>query len=260
MTKRILIAILAFFVLSTMSASWIHAGSMLTSPPSDSSDGLIIIGEQSEEYISNEPESEDELYVTLKNKMEKIWGPDVVRRKMQDEEEDGIDSIPSNLPRIMVLKKTSRPVKDYKYKHNFTSRHDRKNKFYPTTKYEYINITPIIVREAKKNGISPLLLKAVIQTESEFNSFAVSPAGALGLCQLMPNTAKFMKVRNPFDPEESIKGGAKYLALMKKMFKSLDLALAAYNAGPGTVSRSGGIPNISETRRYIVKVRKNMKW
>lgn len=263
-TRKAMATILSLFALAALTAGVACADSMLTTSPAENEDGLIFIGEDTVQDPCQEKFDQDVLFVTLKRKVDRIWGPETVSRKMEEDGERIDFYIPEHVPDIYVTYKvkTSSPVKvasAYKYKHNYTSRHRSKDS---STKLEYkkINITPIIFREAKKNNISPLLLKAVIQTESNFDPHTVSPAGAMGLCQLMPRTARYLGCKDPFDPEENIKAGAKYLAMMKKMFKSLDLTLAAYNAGPGTVSRSGGVPNIYETRRYIKKVRRNMKW
>jgi soluble lytic murein transglycosylase-like protein len=114
-------------------------------------------------------------------------------------------------------------------------------------------------RSAKRWRIDPELIVAVAQTESRLNATAVSPKGALGVMQLMPSTARLMAVRDPFDPRQNIDGGARWLRMMLDRFKGdVDLALAAYNAGPETVKRYGGIPPYAETRRYVQLVREKM--
>ena len=118
------------------------------------------------------------------------------------------------------------------------------------------SIDGIIQNQAMKTGLDPDLLRAVIKTESNFNEKAVSPKGALGLMQLMPDTASVLGVTNPMDPEENIAGGAEYLKDMLSNFGQLDKALAAYNAGPGAVNKYGGVPPYKETRNYIEKVGK----
>jgi Rod binding domain-containing protein len=113
---------------------------------------------------------------------------------------------------------------------------------------------PVIDRAAEKYCLPPVLIEAVIRAESNFDPAAVSTAGAKGLMQLADSTATEMNVRNVFDPEENIEGGARYLRLMLDRFGDLKTALAAYNAGPGTVERYGGIPPYPETIDYIERV------
>jgi hypothetical protein len=114
----------------------------------------------------------------------------------------------------------------------------------------------LFVKAGARHGVSPKLLAAVAKVESGYNPDAVSPAGAQGLMQIMPTTAKGLGVRNSFDPEQAINGAAKLLARNLREFKSLPLALAAYNAGGGAVHRYGGIPPYAETRAYVPKVQK----
>jgi len=112
----------------------------------------------------------------------------------------------------------------------------------------------LIEASAAKHNLDPALLKALIQAESGFNPNAVSGAGAKGLAQLMPRTAAGLGVGDPFDPEQSIEGGARYLRAQLDRFGDEALALAAYNAGPGAVVKHGGIPPFRETQDYVNRV------
>jgi Transglycosylase SLT domain/Domain of unknown function (DUF4124) len=113
----------------------------------------------------------------------------------------------------------------------------------------------IVHEKASAYNLDPSLIKAVIKTESNWNSRAMSRKGAMGLMQLMPSTANDLNVHDPFDPEENIEGGTKYLKYLLEHFNGdLTLALAAYNAGPKTVEKFGYVPPISETRQYVKKV------
>jgi soluble lytic murein transglycosylase-like protein len=113
----------------------------------------------------------------------------------------------------------------------------------------------IIKKKSDKYRIESSLLKAVIKVESNWNSEAVSHAGAMGLMQLMPTTAKELKITNPFNPEDNIDGGARYLRyLLDKFNGNLSYALAAYNAGPTRVKQHKGIPPIKETQQYVKRV------
>jgi soluble lytic murein transglycosylase-like protein len=113
-----------------------------------------------------------------------------------------------------------------------------------------------IVREAaERHQVDPALVKAVISTESGWNPHAVSRKGAMGLMQLIPGTAQRYGVGNPYDPAQNIEGGTTYLkALLDRYNGDVDKTLAAYNAGEHAVDRSGGVPAIPETLRYVRKV------
>lgn len=114
---------------------------------------------------------------------------------------------------------------------------------------------PLIERMATRHRIDAALIKAVILTESCFNPKAVSPAGAQGLMQLMPATARMLGVTDVFDPEQNIAGGVRYLRMMLDEFgQDHTLALAAYNAGPQAVKKYAGIPPYRETQNYVKKI------
>ena len=113
----------------------------------------------------------------------------------------------------------------------------------------------LILRAAQQHALDPALLRAVIMAESSYNPNAVSNRGAEGLMQLMPRTAAELGVKNSFDPEQNINGGAKYLRkLMDRFDNDVQLALAAYNAGSRYVRKYNGVPPFQATRLYIKKV------
>jgi soluble lytic murein transglycosylase len=113
----------------------------------------------------------------------------------------------------------------------------------------------VISEASARTGISSSLLKAVIYVESYFNPKAVSKKGALGLMQIMPQNLEALNIKDPFDPWENIMGGAYYFKTMLDRFSGqVDLALAAYNAGPTVVEKYNDIPPYPETQRYVKKV------
>ncbi len=119
-------------------------------------------------------------------------------------------------------------------------------------------IEDLIEKYAEKNDLDVNFVRAVIKQESGFNPSATSKAGAMGLMQLMPNTARGLGVRDAYNPEDNIMGGTKYLkTLMTKFDGNPELALAAYNAGPYTVQKYNGIPPYSETQNYVKNVMAN---
>lgn len=112
----------------------------------------------------------------------------------------------------------------------------------------------IIYREAKRHGVSPELIAAVVHTESDFRPRLVSDKSAQGLMQIVPGTARLLGLSNAFDPEQNVKAGTRYLRYLMNRFDDPHLALAAYNAGEGNVVRFGGVPPFPETIGYVSKV------
>jgi soluble lytic murein transglycosylase-like protein len=109
----------------------------------------------------------------------------------------------------------------------------------------------LITRIAIETGLDPKLLHALVIIESAYNTRAVSPVGAKGLTQLMPDTARELGVFNAFDTEQNLRAGARYLAIQIGRFSDIRLALAAYNSGPNRVARLGRVPDIQETQGYV---------
>src|SRR5262249_61775813 len=117
-------------------------------------------------------------------------------------------------------------------------------------------LQPLVDTISQNHGVDPGLVRAVIKTESNFNRWAVSRKGALGLMQLIPSTGRRYGVQDFFDPQQNVDGGVRYLKFLLEKFKgNLDLSLAAYNAGENLVERLGRIPAIPETTDYVRKVR-----
>ena len=122
------------------------------------------------------------------------------------------------------------------------------------------DLDKIFQEAAEKYNVDVRLLKAIGKVESGFNPKAVSPAGAKGIMQLMPANCKEYGITDPFDPRQNIMGGAREISgYLKKYNGNLDLALAAYNAGPGNVAKYGGVPPFKETQNFIKKVRSYMQ-
>jgi soluble lytic murein transglycosylase-like protein len=121
-------------------------------------------------------------------------------------------------------------------------------------------LEPLIAKASTDHALTPDLLRAIIRRESAGRPCAVSRAGAMGLMQLMPGTASDLRVSNPFDPEQNISAGSRFLRLMLDRYGGdLSLALGAYNAGPGKVDAAGGVPAIQETRDYVADILGRMR-
>jgi len=112
-----------------------------------------------------------------------------------------------------------------------------------------------IVMAAARHNVDPNLVRAVVKVESNFNSNAVSRKGAMGLMQLMPQTARSLKVKNPFDPDQNVDAGVRHLKqLLENYGGDVNLTLAAYKAGSGAVARSAGVPRFPETQNYVRRI------
>lgn len=143
---------------------------------------------------------------------------------------------------------------------NFTKKIPQKKSKVNLTKFESnsgigysrLELERIVEEKCKLYGVDAKLIKEMIRMESGWNVNAISPKGAMGIMQLMPATAILMGVKNPFDPQENIDGGIRYMKyLLDRFGGDISLALAAYNAGPNLVASVGRIPNIPETRNYV---------
>jgi soluble lytic murein transglycosylase-like protein len=117
------------------------------------------------------------------------------------------------------------------------------------------DIDTAIEQAAARHNVDPNLVRAVVKVESNFNPNAVSRKGAMGLMQLMPSTARQLKVKNPFDPEQNVDAGVRHLKqLLESYGGDVKLTLAAYNAGAGAVARSSGVPHFAETQNYVRRI------
>ncbi len=117
------------------------------------------------------------------------------------------------------------------------------------------DIDSAIEQAAARHNVDPNLVRAVVKVESNFNPNAVSRKGAMGLMQLMPSTARQLKVKNPFDPEQNVDAGVRQLKqLLESYGGDVKLTLAAYNAGAGAVARSSGVPHYAETQNYVRRI------
>jgi len=134
----------------------------------------------------------------------------------------------------------------------------RQKKYTPYTtqrKFSRAQFDSLIAAIARNQGMNPSVIKGIIEVESGYNPYARSSKGAMGLMQLMPQTAQDLGVSDPWDPTENITAGTKYISwLLRKYNGNLSLALAAYNAGPAAVDSFGGIPPYQETTEYVKNV------
>jgi hypothetical protein len=158
------------------------------------------------------------------------------------------DSPPANKRAIKVIATSNRKEKNINY-------NKRPVVLTSQRSFRDPNHIQLVHKIAEEYYIDPNLIKAVITAESNWDPFAISRKGAMGLMQLMPQTASLLNVKNPYDPEENIRAGIRYLKyLLDKFNGDLILAIAAYNAGPTVVERFGKIPPIGETLQYVKKV------
>ena len=164
---------------------------------------------------------------------------------------------------VMVEQKTKslenlQPQKTFAETLNVVPPAEFKYKVQEPAKSSKVQIQNMVTNACAKYNIDPKLVMALIQQESGFNQNAISKAGAQGLMQLMPATAKSLGVTNAFNPQENIEGGVKYLkGLLDRFHGNKILALAAYNAGPNAVTKHNGIPPYKETQNYVRNILKN---
>lgn len=159
-----------------------------------------------------------------------------------------------------VLQITNRPRGDHRYRIFVKSPRSTPRDVIPSAPSDRspdraTRYAPLIHEAAEAYDVSEHLIRAVIACESDYDPHAVSPAGAAGLMQLMPETARSLDVRDVFDPRDAIFGGTRYLRLLSDRFEGdLPRVVAAYNAGEGAVERYAGIPPYEETRGYVARV------
>jgi soluble lytic murein transglycosylase-like protein len=156
--------------------------------------------------------------------------------------EQFIDDNPDEALSILVGLKPGRPNEQYE---------DPPFRDLGGDRLSFLELEQVIQAAAKATNLPVALIDAVIRTESGYRPNAVSRTGAIGLMQLMPDTARELGVQNAYDPYQNVMGGARYLRKMLDRFGTLRLAVAAYNAGPGSVEKHGGVPPFAETKQYV---------
>ena len=129
----------------------------------------------------------------------------------------------------------------------------------PTKPSSGASVSELVTNIAGRHDVEPLLVDSVIRVESNYNPYAISPKGAMGLMQLIPGTARRFGVSDTFEPEQNIEGGVRYLKYLMQLYNGDErLALAAYNAGEGAVAKYKGIPPYPETQNYVYQVGKRL--
>lgn len=147
-----------------------------------------------------------------------------------------------------------KPLNSTNLLQNFNIKNDGKN-----NSASINDIKNYILEASKKYGVSPNLIDSVIKAESDYEQYTVSKTGAMGLMQLMPSTAAYLGIDNPFDAKKNIDGGTKLLSELISKYNNVKLALAAYNAGEAAVDKYNGIPPYNETINYVNKILKDLE-
>jgi soluble lytic murein transglycosylase-like protein len=248
MRKRLQIALMACTVAAT---------SLFFTPLVRAADG----GEGSSEKITATDEHGRKIYVN-----ESIPGPahraqvsEAPRRKLtywSSKENRWKPVPPANAAAMRAARSAADEVNQYLGRESNQSANAR----IVTANFSAAGSTPAdiesaIEQAAARHNVDPNLVRAVVKVESNFNPNAVSRKGAMGLMQLMPSTARQLKVKNPFDPEQNVDAGVRHLKeLLDSYGGDVKLTLAAYNAGAGAVARSSGVPHYAETQNYVRRI------